>query len=200
MTSTTVAEIKPHDCCPIETYTLLLDQKNNESGTTTWSYQGPMFSNLSEAWLRPHTIRNACFTLHCVSCILLCLVRFARCCRRSFSQSEPTFSENQATPLNTMQSVLLQRASCCTCPSRATSKSTAAAAPAAVAAAAVARQQPAALLQQQRTRQRSVVVRVRIDDLDSRTQGQPAAAEALQAYMQLEQSGELNSVTAGNIR
>jgi hypothetical protein len=42
---------------------------------------------------------------------------------------------------------------------------------------------------------------VRIDELDGSAKGNStAAAEALQAYMQLEQSGELNSVTAGNIR
>jgi hypothetical protein len=46
-----------------------------------------------------------------------------------------------------------------------------------------------------------VVARVRIDEVENSVQGQPrAAAEALQAYMQLEQSGEFNSVTAGNLR
>jgi hypothetical protein len=74
---------------------------------------------------------------------------------------------------------------------------------AAAAAAAVVRRQHHAsgLLQQhQQQQQRAVVARVRIDDLDSATQGQAAAAQALQAYMQLEQTGELNSVTAGNVR
>lgn len=81
--------------------------------------------------------------------------------------------------------------------------------PATAAAAAVVRRQQrqqhhasGLLLQQyhQQQQQRAVVARVRIDDLDSATQGQAAAAQALQAYMQLEQTGELNSVTAGNLR
>lgn len=79
------------------------------------------------------------------------------------------------------------------------------------AAAAVVRQQQrqwqwqqhnagGLLQQQQQRRQRAVIARVRIDDLENATQGQRAAAEALQAYMELEQSGQLNSVTAGNLR
>lgn len=78
--------------------------------------------------------------------------------------------------------------------------------PATTAAAAVVRRQrqhhASGLRQQQhqQQQQRAVVARVRIDDLDSATQGQAAAAQALQAYMQLEQTGELNSVTAGNVR
>lgn len=51
------------------------------------------------------------------------------------------------------------------------------------------------------TPKRQVIARVRIDDLENNVRGGTApAAEALQAYMQLEQSGDLNSVTAGNLR
>lgn len=42
-------------------------------------------------------------------------------------------------------------------------------------------------------------MRVRLDALEN-SNGPAPAAEALQTYMQLEQSGELNSVTAGNVR
>lgn len=61
-------------------------------------------------------------------------------------------------------------------------------------------QHHAGSLVQQQQQQRAVIARVRIDDLENAQQGQRAAAEALQAYMELEQSGELNSVTAGNLR
>jgi hypothetical protein len=102
-----------------------------------------------------------------------------------------------------MQAFKLPGTSGSTCSSRRPARATRPAAAAATAAAATARQHlsAASLQRSAASKQRLVVARVRIDDLDGSAQGNStAAAEALQAYMQLEQSGELNSVTAGNIR
>jgi hypothetical protein len=57
--------------------------------------------------------------------------------------------------------------------------------------------------QQQQVPARQVVARVRLDDIDGNGGGDvaaPLAAEALQEYMQLEQSGNFNATTAQNLR
>ena len=101
-----------------------------------------------------------------------------------------------------MHSFMLQRTQFrqCTCSGRDKAAAAAAAAAAApTTSAAVTRQQHAARVCQQTRSRSQVVARVRIEDLEQARAPTPAA-EALQAYMQLEQAGELNSVTASNIR
>jgi hypothetical protein len=99
-----------------------------------------------------------------------------------------------------MHALMLPKLSCAHI-SRCSARSPAAApAAAAATAAAVARQQHIAGLALGATQRCQVIARVRIDELERPVGNLQPAAEALQAYMQLEENGELNSVTAGNLR